>query len=128
MPSFEARNIYTWGASIISTTVWVLGPILSAATSKQLAEFTKTHYNMPSPQNVYTPVISFYIYLNFLCSLAIKSCFLTLKFLLGFDEPTFMILVVFVISWTALFSLKYVCRYLLPFWHFYYMIVYTFLR
>lgn len=128
MPSFEARNIYTWGASIISTTVWVLGLILSAATSKQLAEFTKTYYNVPSPQNVYTPVISFYIHLNFFCSLAIKSCFLTLKFLLGFDEPTFMILVVFVISWTALFSLKYVCRYVLPFRHFYYMIVYTFLR
>ena len=50
------------GASIISRTVWVPGPILSAAASKQLAEFTKTHYNVPSPRGVYTPVVLF-IYL-----------------------------------------------------------------
>ena len=51
------------GASIISTTLWVPGPILSAAASKQVAEFTETHYNALFPQNVYTPVVSAYIYL-----------------------------------------------------------------
>ena len=54
------------GASIISTTVWVPGPILSAAANEQVAEFTKTHYNALFPRNVYTPVVSFFIYLKFL--------------------------------------------------------------
>jgi hypothetical protein len=46
------------GASIISTTVWVPGPILLAAASKQVAEFSKTHYNALFPQYFYTPVVS----------------------------------------------------------------------
>jgi hypothetical protein len=48
------------GASIISTSLWVPGPILSAAASKQVAEFSKTHYNALFPRNVYTPVVSAY--------------------------------------------------------------------
>ncbi|KAF8807160.1 hypothetical protein BYT27DRAFT_7287950 [Phlegmacium glaucopus] len=33
------------GASIISVSLWVPGPILSAATGKQFSEFTESHYN-----------------------------------------------------------------------------------
>jgi hypothetical protein len=54
------------GASIISISLWVPGPILSAAASELVAEFTKTHYNALFPRNVYTPVVSICIYLNFL--------------------------------------------------------------
>ena len=49
------------GTSIISISVWVPGPILSAAASEQVAEFTKTHYNALFPQNLYTPVVSTFI-------------------------------------------------------------------
>ena len=54
------------GASIISTSLWVPGPILSAAASKQVGEFTKTHYNKLFPQDFYTTVVSINIYLKVL--------------------------------------------------------------